>query len=79
MFIKSVQLKAVFTNIFNLTVKTGQAFLSRVVNNFIIANLISGIISIIWLLDERCKILIKPEFKTRILMGLLLTSSARLA
>ena len=50
------------------TVKTGQAFLSR--NNFIIANLISGIISLIWLLDEWCKIQIKPEFKTRILIGL---------
>ena len=49
------------------------------INNFIIANLISGIISIIWLLDEWCKIQIKPEFKTRILIGLLLTSSARLA
>ena len=54
-----------------ITVKTGQAFLSRVdlFNNFIIANLISGIISIIWLLDEWCKIQIKPEFKTRILIG----------
>ena len=47
------------------------------INNFIIANLISGIISLIWLLDEWCKIQIKPEFKTRILIGLLLTSGAR--
>ena len=49
------------------------------INNFIVANLISGIISIIWFLDEWCKIQIKPEFKTRILIGLLLTSGARLA
>ena len=48
-------------------------------NNFIIANSISGIISIIWLLDEWCKIQIKPEFKTRNLIGLLLSSGARLA
>ena len=46
---------------------------------FVIANLMSGIISIIWLLDEWCKIQIKPECKTQILIGLLLTSGVRVA
>ena len=49
------------------------------INEFIIANLFSVIISvpIVWLLDEYRKIQIKPLFKTRILIGILLASGAR--
>ena len=47
------------------------------INEFIIANFISVIISIICLSDEKCKIQIKPQFKTRILIGILLAFGAR--
>ena len=49
------------------------------INKFIIANLISVIISIIYSSEKKCKLQIKPQFKTWISCGILLASGAWLA